>query len=94
MLRRPNDAFAGLNAIEIPQHLGTYVYNGSLPYDAGTEAKDKLVRRWCSGRSRHSGRPQRFFEARVAQDPPVRMQTERYIHRKRTGRYRQQRRQQ
>ena len=37
-----NDAFAGLNAIEIPVEPGTYTYNLSA-YDAGTEANDELI---------------------------------------------------
>ena len=42
MLLPTNDAFAGLNSIEIPTEPGTYVYN--LPaYDAGTEANDELL---------------------------------------------------
>ncbi|MEM7218014.1 MAG: spondin domain-containing protein [Pseudomonadota bacterium] len=42
MLLPTNDAFAGLNSIEIPTEAGTYVYN--LPaYDAGTEANDEIV---------------------------------------------------
>ena len=42
MLLPTNDAFAGLNAVEIPSNPGTYVFN--LPaYDAGTEANDELL---------------------------------------------------
>jgi hypothetical protein len=42
MLLPTNDAFAGLNAVQIPTEPGTYVYN--LPaYDAGTEANDELL---------------------------------------------------
>lgn len=42
MLLPTNDAFAGLNAVEIPSDPGTYVFN--LPaYDAGTEANDELL---------------------------------------------------
>ncbi len=42
MLLPTNDAFAGLNAIEIPTEPGVYIYY--LPaYDAGTEANDELV---------------------------------------------------
>lgn len=42
MLLPTNDAFAGLNAIEIPTAPGTYTYNVPA-YDAGTEANDELV---------------------------------------------------
>lgn len=42
MLLPTNDAFAGLNAITIPEDPGTYVYNLSA-YDAGTEANDEIV---------------------------------------------------
>lgn len=42
MLLPTNDAFAGLNAIEIPTEPGTYVYNVNA-YDAGTEANDEIV---------------------------------------------------
>lgn len=42
MLLPTNDAFIGLNAIEIPSEPGTYVYNVSA-YDAGTEANDEIV---------------------------------------------------
>ena len=42
MLLPTNDAFAGLNAIEIPTAPGTYIYNVPA-YDAGTEANDELV---------------------------------------------------
>ena len=42
MLLPTNDAFAGLNAIEIPTEPGTYTFN--LPaYDSGTEANDELL---------------------------------------------------
>ena len=42
MMLPTNDAFIGLNAIEIPAEAGTYVYNVSA-YDAGTEANDEIV---------------------------------------------------
>ncbi len=42
MLLPTNDAFAGLNAIEIPSDPGTYVFNVPA-YDAGTEANDELI---------------------------------------------------
>lgn len=42
MLLPTNDAFAGLNAIEIPTDPGTYVYDVPA-YDAGTEANDELI---------------------------------------------------
>lgn len=42
MLLPTNDAFAGLNAIEIPSTPGTYVYNVNA-YDAGTEANDEVI---------------------------------------------------
>lgn len=42
MLLPTNDAFAGLNAVEIPTVPGTYTF--TLPaYDAGTEANDELI---------------------------------------------------
>ena len=42
MLLPTNDAFAGLNAVEIPTDPGTYTFN--LPaYDAGTEANDEIL---------------------------------------------------
>lgn len=41
MLLPTNDAFLGLNAIEIPSVAGTYVYNVNA-YDAGTEANDEV----------------------------------------------------
>ena len=42
MLLPTNDAFAGLNAIAIPEEAGTYVYNVNA-YDAGTEANDEQL---------------------------------------------------
>jgi len=42
MLLPTNDAFAGLNAIEIPTTPGTYTFDVPA-YDAGTEANDELV---------------------------------------------------
>lgn len=42
MLLPTNDAFAGLNAIEIPATPGTYSFDVPA-YDAGTEANDELV---------------------------------------------------
>jgi len=42
MLLPTNDAFAGLNAIEVPTTPGTYVFNVPA-YDAGTEANDELI---------------------------------------------------
>ncbi|MDJ0917902.1 MAG: spondin domain-containing protein [Woeseiaceae bacterium] len=42
MLLPTNDAFAGLNAIEIPTEPGTYVYDVPA-YDAGTEANDERL---------------------------------------------------
>ncbi len=42
MLLPTNDAFAGLNAVEIPTEPGTYVFNVPA-YDAGTEANDELL---------------------------------------------------
>ena len=42
MLLPTNDAFAGLNAIEIPTTAGTYTFDVPA-YDAGTEANDELL---------------------------------------------------
>lgn len=42
MLLPTNDAFAGLNAVEIPTEPGTYSFDVPA-YDAGTEANDELV---------------------------------------------------
>lgn len=42
MLLPTNDAFAGLNAIEIPTEPGTYTFNVNA-YDAGTEANDEIL---------------------------------------------------
>ncbi len=42
MLLPTNDAFAGLNAVEIPTEPGTYTFNVPA-YDAGTEANDELL---------------------------------------------------
>jgi len=42
MLLPTNDAFAGLNAIEIPTEPGTYEYTVNA-YDAGTEANDEII---------------------------------------------------
>ncbi|MEM9255315.1 MAG: spondin domain-containing protein [Pseudomonadota bacterium] len=42
MILPSNDGFMGLNAIEIPQSPGTYVYNVNA-YDAGTEANDEVI---------------------------------------------------
>lgn len=42
MLLPTNDAFAGLNAIEIPTEPGVYAYNVNA-YDAGTEANDEIL---------------------------------------------------
>jgi hypothetical protein len=42
MLLPTNDAFAGLNAIEIPTAAGTYTFDVPA-YDAGTEANDELL---------------------------------------------------
>jgi hypothetical protein len=42
MLLPTNDAFAGLNAIDIPTTPGTYVFDVPA-YDAGTEANDELI---------------------------------------------------
>ena len=42
MLLPTNDAFAGLNAVEIPTEPGTYTFNVSA-YDAGTEANDEIL---------------------------------------------------
>ena len=42
MLLPTNDAFAGLNAVEIPTDPGTYVFDVPA-YDAGTEANDELI---------------------------------------------------
>lgn len=42
MLLPTNDAFAGLNAIEIPTEPGVYTYNVNA-YDAGTEANDEIL---------------------------------------------------
>ena len=42
MLLPTNDAFAGLNAVQIPTEPGTYVYEVPA-YDAGTEANDELI---------------------------------------------------
>ena len=42
MLLPTNDAFAGLNAVQIPTEPGTYVFDVPA-YDAGTEANDELL---------------------------------------------------
>jgi hypothetical protein len=42
MLLPTNDAFAGLNAVEIPTVAGTYTFDVAA-YDAGTEANDELI---------------------------------------------------
>lgn len=42
MLLPTNDAFAGLNSVEIPTEPGRYVYDVPA-YDAGTEANDELL---------------------------------------------------
>jgi len=42
MLLPTNDAFAGLNAVEIPEMPGTYSFDVPA-YDAGTEANDELL---------------------------------------------------
>ena len=42
MLLPTNDAFTGLNAVEIPTAAGTYSFDVPA-YDAGTEANDELV---------------------------------------------------
>ncbi|MDJ0751035.1 MAG: spondin domain-containing protein [Woeseiaceae bacterium] len=42
MLLPTNDAFAGLNAVEIPTEPGTYTFNVPA-YDAGTEANDEIL---------------------------------------------------
>ena len=42
MLLPSNDGFMGMNAIEIPTEIGTYVYQLNA-YDAGTEANNELV---------------------------------------------------
>ena len=42
MLLPTNDAFAGLNAVEIPTAPGTYTFDVSA-YDAGTEANDEII---------------------------------------------------
>ena len=42
MLLPTNDAFAGLNAVQIPTMPGTYVFDVPA-YDAGTEANDELL---------------------------------------------------
>lgn len=42
MLLPTNDAFAGLNAVEIPTLAGTYTFDVPA-YDAGTEANDELI---------------------------------------------------
>lgn len=42
MLLPTNDGFAALNAIEIPNEVGTYVFDVPA-YDAGTEANDELL---------------------------------------------------
>ncbi|MDJ0711276.1 MAG: spondin domain-containing protein [Woeseiaceae bacterium] len=42
MLLPTNDAFAGLNAVEIPSEPGTYTFNVPA-YDAGTEANDEIL---------------------------------------------------
>lgn len=42
MLLPTNDAFAGLNAVEIPSEPGTYIFNVPA-YDAGTEANDEQL---------------------------------------------------
>ncbi|MEL7186516.1 MAG: spondin domain-containing protein [Pseudomonadota bacterium] len=42
MLLPTNDAFAGMNAVEIPTAPGTYTFNVNA-YDAGTEANDEIL---------------------------------------------------
>ena len=42
MLLPTNDAFAGLNAMEIPTEPGSYTYDVAA-YDAGTEANDEML---------------------------------------------------
>ncbi len=42
MLLPTNDAFAGLNAVEIPTEAGTYTFDVAA-YDAGTEANDEIL---------------------------------------------------
>ena len=42
MLLPTNDAFVGLNAVEIPTEPGTYTFNVPA-YDAGTEANDEIL---------------------------------------------------
>lgn len=42
MLLPTNDAFAGLNAVEIPTEPGTYTFDVPA-YDAGTEANDEIL---------------------------------------------------
>lgn len=42
MLLPSNDGFMGLNAVEIPQQPGVYVFNVNA-YDAGTEANDEVI---------------------------------------------------
>ena len=42
MLLPTNDAFAGLNSINIPTEPGTYTFD-VLAYDSGTEANDELI---------------------------------------------------
>lgn len=42
MLLPTNDAFSGLDSIEIPRRPGTYTYYADA-YDAGTEANDEIV---------------------------------------------------
>ncbi len=56
MLLPTNDAFAGLNAITIPETAGTYTFNVPA-YDAGTEANDELLVGMAGGAPGVAGMP-------------------------------------
>ncbi len=56
MLLPTNDAFAGLNAITIPETPGTYTFNVPA-YDAGTEANDELLVGMAGGAPGVAGMP-------------------------------------
>ncbi|MGI9305085.1 MAG: spondin domain-containing protein [Gammaproteobacteria bacterium] len=56
MLLPTNDAFAGLNAVEIPTTPGTHVFNVPA-YDAGTEANNELLNTATGGMPGVAGIP-------------------------------------
>lgn len=56
MLLPSNDGFMGLNAIEIPQAPGTYVFNVNA-YDAGTEGNDEIIGSGAPGEAGYPAPP-------------------------------------